>query len=209
MPVSRRHILPPLLPPAGDGQRIGLFGGSFDPPHEGHRHVALMALKRLRLDAIWWLVTPGNPLKNGRPGASLGERLEAARALARHPRIAVSDVEAQAGLRYTVDTLHYLKHRRPDLAFTWIMGADGLTHFHRWRDWRAIARAMPICVIDRPGHSHAATASIAGQALARYRMPEEAAPCLPAAPPPAWAFLHGPRLPISSTQIRARRYAGS
>ena len=208
MPVSRLRTLPPLLPPAGDGQRIGLFGGSFDPPHEGHRHVTLMALRRLQLDAVWWLVTPGNPLKAGRAIAPLHERMQAAHACAAHPRIAVSDVEAQAGLRYTIDTLHYLKQRRPDLAFVWIMGADGLTHFHRWRDWRDIARAMPICVIDRPGHSRAATASIAGQALARYRLPEEAAPRLPATPPPAWAFLHGPRLPISSTQIRARRDAG-
>lgn len=208
MPVSRRQMLPPLLPPAGDGQRIGLFGGSFNPPHEGHRHITLMALKRLQLDAVWWLVTPGNPLKAGREIAPLGERMAAARACAAHPRIAVSDVEAQAGLRYTVDTLRYLKQRRPDLAFTWIMGADGLTDFHRWRDWQAIARTMPICVIDRPGHSHAATASIAGQALARYRIAEEAAPLLPATPPPAWAFLHGPRLPISSTQIRAQREAG-
>lgn len=201
-------MLPPILPPAGDGQRIGLFGGSFDPPHEGHRHVAVTALRRLRLDAVWWLVTPGNPLKAGRSIAPLAERMAAARALAAHPRIAVSDVEHQAGLRYTSDTLHYLQERRPDLAFVWIMGADGLTHFHRWRDWRGIARAMPICVIDRPGHSRAATASLAGQALARYRLPEAAAPVLAGTPPPAWIFLHGPRLPISSTQIRTSREAG-
>ncbi len=207
--MSSTRLLPPLLPPAGDGQRIGLFGGSFNPPHEGHRHVALMALRRLDLDAIWWLVTPGNPLKAGRTIAPLQERMQAARACAAHPRIAVSDVEAQASLRYTKDTLAYLKQRRPDLAFVWIMGADGLTHFHRWHDWRGIARAMPICVIDRPGHSRAATASIAGQALARYRLPEAAAPVLAGAQPPAWLFLHGPRLRISSTQIRARREAGT
>ncbi|MGY6646971.1 MAG: nicotinate-nucleotide adenylyltransferase [Salinarimonas sp.] len=207
--MSSARMLPPILPPAGDGQRIGLFGGSFNPPHAGHRHVTLMALRRLRLDAVWWLVTPGNPLKAGREIAPIRERMEAARAYAAHPRITVSDVEAQAGLRYTVDTLNYLKQRRPDLAFVWIMGADGLTHFHRWRDWRDIARAMPICVVDRPGHSRAATASLAGQALARYRLPEAAAPVLAGALPPAWIFLHGPRLPISSTQIRTSRATGT
>src|SRR6056297_964752 len=117
MPVPHMDRLPPRLPPAGEGQRIGLFGGSFNPPHDGHRHVTLMALRRLQLDAVWWLVTPGNPLKAGREIDPLCERMQAASACAAHPRIAVSDVEAQAGLRYTIDTLHYLKQRRPDLAF--------------------------------------------------------------------------------------------
>ena len=142
-----------------------------------------MALRLLQLDAVWWLVTPGNPLKAGHEIAPLSQRMEAARACAAHPRIAVSDVEAQAGLRYTIDTLHYLRERRPDLAFVWIMGADVLTHFHRWRNWRCLF-AQAVAGERLSGHSRAATASIAGQAFARYRLREEAAPRLPATPPP-------------------------
>lgn len=193
------------LPPHAPGMRIGLFGGSFNPPHEGHLHVGRMALTRLRLDRLWWLVTPGNPLKERRGLASLEERMEAARLLARHPRIAVTDVESQLGVRYTIDTLRQLRARCPGVRFVWIMGADGLANFHRWRDWKGIAQLLPIAVIDRPGLTLKSVRAPAAQFLARARIPESAAAALPARPPPAWVFLHGPRSNLSSTAIREKQ----
>jgi len=190
------------LPPHAPGMRIGLFGGSFNPPHEGHLHVGRMALARLRLDHLWWLVTPGNPLKEHDGLASLEKRLEAARRLARHPRIAVTDVEAQLGVRYTIDTIRELRTRCPTVSFVWIMGADGLASFHRWGHWREIARLVPIAVIDRPGLTLKAMRSTAAQALAEFRIRESAAATLAARHPPAWVFLHGPRSNLSSTAIR-------
>jgi nicotinate-nucleotide adenylyltransferase len=188
--------------------RIGLFGGSFNPPHEGHLHVGRMALTRLRLDRLWWLVTPGNPLKERRGLASLEERMEAARLLARHPRITVTDIEAQLGVRYTIDTIRALRARCPGVHFVWIMGADGLAGFHRWRDWREIAGLVPMAVIDRPGLTLKSVLSPAAQALERGRIPESAAATLAARRPPAWVFLHGPRSNLSSTAIREKRRSG-
>lgn len=191
------------LPPHAPGMRIGLFGGSFNPPHEGHLHVGRMALARLQLDRLWWLVTPGNPLKERHGLASLEERLEAARRLARHPRITVTDVEAQLGVRYTIDTIRQLRARCPTVRFVWIMGADSLANFHRWGHWREIAGLVPMAVIDRPGLTLKALHSPAAHALAGYRIRESAAPTLAARKPPAWVFLHGPRSNLSSTAIRA------
>jgi nicotinate-nucleotide adenylyltransferase len=191
------------LPPHAPGMRVGLFGGSFNPPHEGHLHVGRMALTRLRLDRLWWLVTPGNPLKERQGLASLEERLEAARRLARHPRIAVTDVEAQLGVRYTIDTIRELRARCPTLRFVWIMGADSLANFHRWGHWREIAGLVPIAVIDRPGLTLKAARAPAAQALERFRIRESAAATLAGRRPPAWVFLHGPRSNLSSTAIRA------
>jgi nicotinate-nucleotide adenylyltransferase len=183
--------------------RIGLFGGSFNPPHEGHLHVGRMALARLQLDRLWWLVTPGNPLKERHGLASLEGRLAAARRLARHPRIAVTDLEAQLGVRYTIDTIRQLRARCPTVRFVWIMGADSLANFHRWGHWREIAELVPIAVIDRPGLTLKALHSPAAHALAGSRIRESAAPTLAARKPPAWVFLHGPRSNLSSTAIRA------
>ncbi len=187
--------------------RIGLFGGSFNPPHEGHLHVGRMALRRLGLDRLWWLVTPGNPLKERRGLASLEERVAAARELARHPRIAVTDFEAGLGLRYTIETIRYLQERCPGVRFVWIMGADSLANFHLWADWREIASRLPMAVIDRPGLTIKAVRAPAAQALSAARIPEEAASGLARRKPPAWVFLHGPRSHLSSTAIRARRAA--
>jgi nicotinate-nucleotide adenylyltransferase len=185
--------------------RIGLFGGTFDPPHQAHRAACLIALARLKLDRVWWLVTPGNPLKDTRGLSPLDERIAAARALARHPRIDVSGLEAEIGARYTYDTLAYLIARCPGVRFVWIMGADNLRSFHRWQNWRAIAAMVPIAVIDRLGPSLYATAGPAGQALGRARIPETAASTLADRVPPAWVYLHGLKSPLSSTALRAAR----
>jgi nicotinate-nucleotide adenylyltransferase len=185
--------------------RIGLFGGTFDPPHAAHRAACLLALRRIDLDRVWWLVTPGNPLKDTRGLAPLRERVEAAQLLARHPRIDVTDFEAHLGTSYTYETIFYLVRRCPNLHFVWIMGADNLRSFHRWQRWRDIAALVPIAVIDRLGPSLYSAASAAGQALARARIPESAARTLPVRKPPAWVYLHGLKSPLSSTALRAAR----
>lgn len=185
--------------------RVGLFGGSFDPPHRAHLDACLLAMKRLRLDRVWWLVTPGNPLKNTSHLAPLAERMAAARQLASHPRIDVTGLEAVINTRYTYDTIEWLRARCPGVQFVWIMGADNLRHFHRWQKWRAIAELIPIVVVDRPGPSLYASNSTAAQALWRFRIPEEAAMSLPARRPPVWTYLHGLKSSLSSTALRALR----
>jgi nicotinate-nucleotide adenylyltransferase len=185
--------------------RIGLFGGTFDPPHRAHRSVCLIALQRLALDRVWWLVTPGNPLKDTRGLSPLAERIAAARALARHPRIEVTGFEAEIGARYTYDTIRYLRAHCPGVRFVWIMGADNLRSFHRWEKWRRIAALVPIAVVDRLGPSLYATAGPAGQALGRKRISETAAKTLATRKPPAWVYLHGLKSPLSSTALRAAR----
>jgi len=194
-----------VLPPHAPGMRIGLFGGTFDPPHRAHLAASLLALKRLKLDRVWWLVTPGNPLKDTRNLAPLSERIAAARALTHHPRIDVTGLEAVIKTRYTYDTICWLRARCPGVRFVWIMGADNLRSFHRWQRWRGIANQVPIVVVDRLGPSLYAGASPAGQALRAFRLSEDAVSTLPDRQAPAWAFLHGLKSPLSSTALRALR----
>ena len=190
------------IPLYANGMRIGLLGGSFNPPHVAHRAISLFAIKRLKLDRVWWLVTPGNPLKDASALHDLDERAEAARRMANDPRIDVSCLESVIGTRYTVDTITYLRRRASGLRFVWIMGADNLAQFHRWQDWRRIASEVPIAVIDRPPQSFRALASPAAQALARYRLPENQAGRLADQRAPAWVFLTGMKLSLSSTGLR-------
>jgi nicotinate-nucleotide adenylyltransferase len=187
------------------GQRIGLFGGSFDPPHQAHLAASLLAMKRLTLDRVWWLVTPGNPLKNTNGLPPLNERVAAAQALAKDPCIEVTGIEAEIGVRYSFDTVRHLVSRCRGVHFVWIMGADNLRSFHRWQNWRGIASLVPIAVVDRPGPSLRAAGSVAAHALDRWRVPEHDASSLPNRPPPAWVLLHGLKSPLSSTALRAAR----
>jgi nicotinate-nucleotide adenylyltransferase len=193
----------PRLPPHAPGMTIGLFGGSFNPAHRGHRHASLVALREIGLDAVWWLVTPGNPLKDNRALPPLDARMAAARAVARHPRLQVTGVEADIGTRYTAETIRFLVRRCPGVRFVWIMGADNLAGFHRWRDWRGIARLAALAVVARPGSTTRGPLAKAARVLAHRRIPEVAAKRLKATPLPAWVFLQAPLDPISSTALRA------
>jgi nicotinate-nucleotide adenylyltransferase len=197
-PAALGHAIPLHT----DGMRIGLLGGSFNPPHDAHRAISLFAMKRLKLDRIWWLVTPGNPLKQEQPPRTLDERMAAARRLAHHPRIDVSCLESVIGTRYTADTINYLRRRCSGVHFVWIMGADNLAQFHRWENWQGIAAEVPIAVIDRPPDSFRALSSTAAQAMARYRIDESAASSLVMRHPPAWTFLTGMKSSLSSTGLR-------
>jgi len=182
--------------------RIGLLGGSFNPPHEAHRAISLFAIKRLQLDRVWWLISPGNPLKENGALRGLEQRAEAARSMASDARIDVSCLESVIGTRYTADTMSYLRRRVSGLRLVWIMGADNLAQFHRWQNWRRIASEVPMAIVDRPAQSFRALAAPAAQALARYRLPESRAARLADLRPPAWVFLTGLKLDLSSTGLR-------
>jgi nicotinate-nucleotide adenylyltransferase len=194
--------VPQIGPPAFPGQRVGLLGGSFDPAHAGHVHVSRWALKALRLDRVWWLVSPGNPLKPDAP-ADLTRRLAAARAVMRHPRVAVTDIEARIGTRYTAETLGVLRRRYPGVRFVWLMGADNLAGFHHWDRWETIMRLVPVCVLARPGDQLRAGLSPAARRFARWRVPQGEAGALASMTPPAWTLLSGRMLDLSSSELRA------
>lgn len=181
---------------------IGLFGGSFDPPHAGHVHVSREALRRFGLDRVWWLVSPGNPLKAHGP-ASLEQRMAAAHALVGHPRIEVTDIEARLGTRYTAQTLQRLIPLYRGVRFVWLMGADNLAQFHLWKDWRWIMEHVPVGVLARPGVRTAARLSPAARLYAGYRLPPGDSRGLADAVAPAWCFVNVPMVDLSSTAIRA------
>lgn len=193
-------------PWAADGQVIGLLGGSFDPPHAGHVHLTREALKRLGLDQLWWLVSPGNPIKPN-PPAPLAARVAAARRLMRHPRVTITDLEAQLGTRATIHTITALQRRYPRLRFVWIMGADNLAGFHRWERWREIMARVPVAVLARPQQRLAALTAPAARRFAADRVSPARAHDLGRLPPPAWVYLDMPMRPESSTALRKRAIA--
>lgn len=182
--------------------RVGLLGGSFNPAHRGHLHISTMALDRLALDQVWWLVSPQNPLKPRHDMAPLDQRLATARGLTDHPGIHITDVERHLGTRYTADTLDALAQSHPDTRFVWIMGADNLIQIPRWRRWTALFKAVPIAVFARPTYSLRALSGRAAQRFASARRLESRAGALAVMRPPAWAFLHTPLVHVSATRIR-------
>jgi len=184
--------------------RVGLYGGSFNPGHQGHAHVAETAKRRLRLDRVIWLVSPQNPLKAAHETADLAQRMAGARALAKGPGMIVSDVETRLGSAYTIDTVRALKQRFPGVKFVWIMGADSLASFHRWRGWTQIMREVPVAVVSRPWISLKSRFSPAAARFARFRRPPGEAPILADLAPPAWIFLFGRFNFMSSTALRER-----
>lgn len=190
------------MPHVERGMQVGLFGGSFNPPHAGHVLVAEIALRRLELDQIWWIVTPGNPLKSTRELAPLAERIRLSEKIATDPRIKVTAFEAAHRIRYTADTLDLVKARNPGVDFVWIMGADSLRDFHRWQRWRQIMLTFPVAVIDRPGSTLSFLSSVATKTFDYARVDERDARRLARMKAPAWTFIHGRRSSLSSTALR-------
>jgi nicotinate-nucleotide adenylyltransferase len=190
------------LPMVSPRMRIGLLGGSFNPAHAAHVEISLTALKRLGLDQVWWVVTPGNPLKRSSKLPGLSERVEAARKIANHPRIAVTGFPGEKGPPYTVDLLTELKRRYPAVNFVWLMGADNLAEFHRWRSWQRIFETAPIAVLDRPGFRLKARASQAAARFQEFHVDESDAQGLARMTPPAWTIITHRLSPLSSTEIR-------
>lgn len=189
----------------GATRRIGLLGGSFNPAHQGHLDISLAALKYLGLDEIWWLVSPQNPLKPEAGMAPFAERMASARAMAKHPRIRVTDLESRLGTRFTADTLKALVTRFPSCRFVWLMGADNLAQISSWRDWTKIFHLTPIAVFDRPSYTIKALTALAARRFRRARRREAALKTLAATRTPAWVFVHHRLNPISATQIRAEQ----
>ena len=190
------------FPTAGRGEVVGLLGGSFDPAHEGHVHITLEAMKRFGLTRVWWLVSPGNPLKERGP-APLEQRMTRARALMQHPRVTVTDIEARLGTRYTARTIRGLQRHYPGVRFVWLMGADNLAQLHHWQDWEWIMHNVPVGVLARPGDRISARMSHAARRFRQYRIAGRSSQLLAAADAPAWCFVNVPMVAQSSSAIRA------
>jgi len=184
------------------GLRIGLMGGSFNPAHEGHLMIAELALKRLGLHRVWWLVSPQNPLKSSADMAPMEARVAQARTIARDPRIEVTTLESDLGTRFTADTIRVLRKRFPATRFVWVMGADNLAQMPAWRDWTYILNTIGVAVFDRPTYSLKALSGRTARRFARFRLPERKAGLLARRRPPAWVFHHTLLNPVSATQIR-------
>ncbi|MDB5525794.1 MAG: nadD [Rhizobium sp.] len=197
--IARQYL---SMPHVEDGMLVGLFGGSFNPPHEGHRLVAKIAIRSLGLDQLWWMVTPGNPLKSNRYLAPLAKRIALSEEIADDPRIRVTAFEKTLGSTYTAQVLERIRARNKRVRFVWIMGADNLRDFHRWQDWQKIARTFPIAVVDRPGATLSFLSSVMAKTFDYARIDEHDARTLGKARAPAWTFIHGPRSILSSTAIR-------
>ena len=191
------------VPMVEAGMRIGLLGGSFDPPHDGHVHISLQALKRLQLDQVWWLVSTGNPLKENGPWP-LDQRLRQCLDLADHPKLKITALEAALGSPYTAKTLAFLTRRFSATRFVWLMGADNMASVHLWRDWRQIFATVPVAVIDRPGQRYEVSSSLAAHRFAAHRISEDKAASLANKRAPAWTSLSVPLSFESSTRIRRK-----
>ena len=190
-----------LLPFAAPDQVVGLLGGSFDPAHEGHVHITREAIKRFGLGQVWWMVSPGNPLKDRGP-APLAARMQRARNVMQHPKVQITDIEAHLGTRYTADTLAHLQRLYPRVRFVWLMGADNMAQLHQWQDWQSIMESVPIGVLARPGQRISARMSRAAGLYKRYRIPGRYGHLLARAHAPAWCFVNVPMNDTSSTRIR-------
>lgn len=184
---------------------VGLLGGSFNPAHEGHRHISLYALKLLGLDAVWWMVSPQNPLKAAKGMASREERIASALAASNHPDIYVTDIEQQIDTRYTADTLAALKQRFPGTNFIWLMGTDNLLQIHHWKDWETIFKLVPVAVFDRPPRGNNIRSCRAHERFRSSLLPQDQAQLLKTIQPPVWTILHIPLNEQSATHIRERR----
>jgi nicotinate-nucleotide adenylyltransferase len=187
------------------GQTIGLLGGSFDPPHLGHVHITFEALKQFNLDAVWWLVSPGNPLKKCAP-APLADRMRSARALVSHPNVFVTDIEARLGTRYTAQTLAALKSKYPKIRFVWLMGADNLAQLHCWQTWQTIMETVPIGVLARPGNRISARTSKAALTYRHARIKASNRHLMARMAAPAWCYVNIPLTAASSSAIRAKGF---
>lgn len=200
------HEARALMPTPVDGRKIGILGGSFDPAHSGHLHVAEVALKRMQLDYVWWVPARGNPLKStetpfeDRWATVLGQLGD------HHPRMAITDIERRLDLNYTVDLIRILKQAAPRAHFVWLMGGDNLLGFHRWKGWNEIAKLVPIGVVARPGAGPRARLSKFALRYRQYRMPNYAAARLPLAAPPVWAHMRAPLNEESSTRLRLLKH---
>ena len=190
------------FPVAKAGQVVGLLGGSFDPPHEGHVHITRTALKRFGLDRVWWLVSPANPLKKRGP-ALLSGRMARARQVMQHPRVEVTDIESRLGTRYTAETVAALQARYPAVRFVWLMGADNLAQFHRWQDWRWIMDNVPVGVLARPNDRISARLSKAARVYREAMLQGRASEVLGRGDAPRWCFVNIPMSDASSTAIRS------
>ena len=191
------------MPLATQGLRIGLLGGSFDPPHSGHMHISKWAIKEFSLDRIWWLVSPGNPLKKDAP-ADLDRRLTACNKLVNHPKIIVTDLERVFNTRYTAQTLISLKSQYRGVRFVWLMGADNLAEFHKWDRWQDIMHMLPVGVMARPNQQLAANCSTAARIFRESRLSAQSSTALPFKEAPSWSLLTGPMDDESSSKIRAK-----
>lgn len=201
MTISHKAL---KIPHTEAGMTIGLLGGSFNPPHAGHRHISLTILNKFKLDQIWWVVSPGNPLKSHKDLQNLEERIDLCKKCSNHPRIKITGFEANRPNAYTANTLAYLHERRKSVNFIWIMGADNLGQFHLWQNWQKIFLTMPILVHDRPGYRYKALSSKAASHFKQKYIPEKDAANLALRYPPAWTFLTAPLSHLSSTEIREK-----
>ncbi len=181
---------------------VGLLGGSFNPAHSGHVYISELALRKLKLDHVWWLVSPQNPLKPTKGMAPLAQRVASAQKVVRNSRIQITTLETQLNTRYTADTLEALKRRYPNIRFVWIMGADNLASFHRWKDWQKIFGTCGIAIFHRPSYALRALSSLAAQRFTHYRLSDHKASVLKRKKPPAWVFLPIRGMPISASEIR-------